>query len=170
MIKLREIKHEDLLRQVHYDPLTGVFTRLVATAFTPAGTRMDKMGKNFPYPRVFLGSWVFRAHRLAWFYMTKEWPEIIDHIDRDVQNHKFANLRSVTNGQNLQNRLPRKNNPTGFAGVRRAGKKFVSSICLNYKQTKLGSFSTPEEAHAAYMNAKREFHPFYTHLPPVESA
>lgn len=47
---------------------------------------------------------------------------------------------------------------SGFKGVRKNGKRFVSNIRFNTKQIYLGSFDTPEEAHEAYKQKHIEFY------------
>lgn len=37
----------------------------------------------------------YLAHRLIYFMHYNEWPEIVDHIDRDKNNNKIENLRGV---------------------------------------------------------------------------
>jgi hypothetical protein len=45
------------------------------------------------------------AHRVAWFLMTGAWPEgVIDHVDGDRANNRWANLRDVTTKMNNANR------------------------------------------------------------------
>lgn len=97
------------------------------------------------------------AHRLAWLYMTGEWPrQEIDHIDGDRANNKWLNLRDVDHATNMQNRrVAQSNNVGGFLGVSRR----AESIHIAYVGTKyIGSFRTPEEAHAAYVQRKRAAH------------
>jgi hypothetical protein len=45
----------------------------------------------------------YSAARLAWFWMTGNWPERdIDHIDKDSLNDKWSNLRELTHKENCQ--------------------------------------------------------------------
>ena len=56
-----------------------------------------------------------------------------------------------------------KNNVTsGFLGVyfNKINNKFIAQITINRKGIYLGSFKTPELAYEAYINKKRELHPF----------
>ena len=47
----------------------------------------------------------FLAHRLAWFYMTGEWPsQQIDHINRVRLDNRWVNLREASNSLNQRNR------------------------------------------------------------------
>jgi len=57
-----------------------------------------------------------------------------------------------------------RNNKSGFLGViwNKKSKKWRSLIRINGKQTLLGDFATPEEAHKMYVLAKRKHHAFNT--------
>ena len=58
------------------------------------------------------------AHRLAWLYMTGEWPEQeIDHIDRNTGNNIFSNLREAEHHQNKANSKIREDNSSGHPGI-----------------------------------------------------
>lgn len=56
------------------------------------------------------------------------------------------------------------NKSSGLLGVcfDKKYNKYVASIKINYKTIGLGSFKTAQEAHEAYLKAKRELHPFGT--------
>jgi hypothetical protein len=113
------------------------------------------------YRRVMLRRRNRLAHRLAWFLVTGEWPKnTIDHINGNKSDNRWANLRDVAVQTNSQNeRRARRNNRSGFLGVRknRVG-MYVAAIGIDYGKRHLGSFKTPEEAHAAYIAAKRLHH------------
>ncbi len=99
---------------------------------------------------------MYKAHRLAWFYMTGEWPpDQIDHIDGDRDNNRLVNLRKATNAQNGANARLSKNNSSGFKGVSfdTSVGRWRASIRRNRQLHYLGFFNTPEEAHAAYASA-----------------
>lgn len=52
------------------------------------------------------------------------------------------------------------NSTSGFLGVhyKARNNKWAAQIQVNKKRKHLGLFDTPEEAHAAYLKAKRELH------------
>ena len=74
----------------------------------------------------------------------------IDHIDRNRQNNNFMNLRIVTSQENSFN--------TNAKGYIKKGKKFQAHIRINNKQIYLGYYDTEEEAHQAYLEAKKIYH------------
>ena len=90
------------------------------------------------------------VHRIVWQMHHGECPEFLDHIDCDPLNNKIENLRPATKQQNAMNRSMHKTNKCGIKGIYRHGKKFVASIGHNGVNKYLGSFSTPEQAGAAY--------------------
>lgn len=155
-----KLTQEALKAVLHYDPETGVFTRRVRTSnFIRVG---DVAGTRMPWGHLKLSvsGMEFLAHRLAILYMTGRMPtKAVDHIDGDPANNRFANLREVTDSVNMQNRKgAQKNNKTGLLGVQSNHKRFMARIKVDDKHIYLGTFDTPEEAHAAYMQAKRKMH------------
>jgi hypothetical protein len=60
----------------------------------------------------------YRAHRLAWLWMTGEWPPVeIDHIDCDPANNTWRNLRPASRSEGSQNRRVGRNSTTGIRGI-----------------------------------------------------
>ena len=103
---------------------------------------------------------LYTAHRLAWLYVHGQWPtHQLDHINGNRQDNRLCNLRPATNAENAQNRT-RKSNTSGFPGVRKTNSKWTAEIKVNYKPIRLGRFDSPEAAYAAYLEAKRKYHPF----------
>ena len=144
----------------------GLFTYLVAMSNGPRpGDIARKLNKD-GYVLITIRRWKWRAHRLAWLWMTGEHPEHdIDHRNTIRTDNRWENLRLDTDGQNLQNvRRPYANNTTGYLGVSydKARGLYVAGIRVNGRRRALGRYATPEEAHAAYLKAKRELHPFGT--------
>ena len=103
---------------------------------------------------------LYRAHVIAWFYMTAEYPTTdIDHVDGDRKNNCFSNLRLASRSQNISNSKKSVNNTSGYKGVcfsKRDG-KFVAQIKCNKKRYHLGYYNNPEEAHTAYCEAAKKF-------------
>lgn len=150
----------DLLRKlVIYDPKTGAFTaRVRLNQRIPAGWPLGYPKDGYLYVRL-LGRH-YRLHRLAWLYMTGEWPSIlIDHFDSDGTNNRWRNLRPGNWSTNAQNqRKAHANSKTGVLGVCADGEKWRAQITVNKKKIYLGAFDTTTEAHEAYLAAKRKLH------------
>lgn len=145
-----------------YDPLTGIFTRIVgrggAKAGDVAGTVMDD-----GYIQICIDSRCYAAHRLAWLYMTGKWPtEQIDHWDTDHGNNRFANLRDVSDGVNKQNirKAPAGKKYSELLGAQwcKQRQKWKSSIRVEGRIKHIGFFETDAAASEAYVAAKRLFH------------
>lgn len=100
---------------------------------------------------------IYRAS-IVWALHTGEWRIGLDHEKRNTLDDRFEKLRIVTPSQNAANSKTRSNNKSGFKGVsfhKRTG-RWISFIRSNSKHLYLGLFDTPEEAHAAYMEAAKE--------------
>jgi hypothetical protein len=148
-----------------YDAITGVFT------WRPdrQGVRRNRRGvvaggvDSYGYVRIKVDGSRIGAHRLAWMHVHGAPPaDQIDHIDGNRTNNAIANLRDVPAVVNRQNiRLPKAGNKTGLLGVcapKYEGCRYLAMICHNGKKIRLGYFDTPEQAHSAYIAAKREYH------------
>jgi hypothetical protein len=151
---------ERLMSVLRYDAVTGVFTWLVGgrtrVGGSAAGT-VDKKG----YVVIQIDRRLYKAHRLAWFYMRGVWPpDQIDHRDGNKKHNALTNLRVASNSINQQNvRQPYKNNKCGVLGVHICGNgRYRAQVKLAGKTLHLGRFSTAEDAHEAYVLAKRRLH------------
>lgn len=143
----------------NYDPVKGIFIRRKSVSKTKEGDIAGHDdGKG--YVQFMIDKKKYRAHRLAWLYMTGDHPKgEIDHINGIHNDNRFENLRDVIPSVNMQNqRNPRVTNKLGIQGVIRCGKKYLASISINGKTKRLGMFSTTHKAHEVYVQAKRQFH------------
>lgn len=152
------ISLERLKELLSYDPETGLFKWLPRPrirAGKVAGNRMEK-----GYIRIYVDGQSYQANILAWFYMTGAWPHAdVDHRDGNRANNRYLNLRDVSRSVNLENmRAAKSNSTTGLLGVKRCRDRFQSAIMVRGKSIHLGTYQTPELAHAAYLIAKRKFH------------
>ena len=93
----------------------------------------------------------YSAHRIIWAMYNGKLPPKhleIDHINRVRDDNRPANLRLVTPSANQRNTLSRTGLPKGVCVHKTTG-KYQASIRLH-----LGTFSTAEEADAAYKRAE----------------
>jgi hypothetical protein len=151
---------QDKLKELlHYDPETGVFTWRVSRSNVKAGTEAGFVHSN-GYRYIKFQRKDLLGHRLAFLYMTGAWPEHhIDHINGHPSDNRWCNLRPVDRSANMQNqRKAQSHNRSGFLGVYRNGSRWRAKIDLDGKRKHLGYYDTPEEAHEAYLKAKRELH------------
>ena len=100
------------------------------------------------------------AHRVLWAMRHRRWPvSTVDHRDRIRDRNGIGNLREATKAEQTQNASPKKNK-TGFPGVYVNYRKYSTGVTVGGRHYYLGSFDTPEAAHAAYLEAKTQHHPF----------
>ena len=157
----KKLPHAELLRVLSYNAHTGEFRwRVTLSNRNPKGS---VAGYNSPtHRRISIYGNAYPAHHIAIYYYSGIYPDLeVDHLDGNGFNNKIDNLRvagAMINAQNRRNAS--KNNKTGLLGVCKTtrGARFKSSIRANGKTYNLGQFATAEEAHAAYLKAKRELH------------
>jgi hypothetical protein len=112
------------------------------------------------YKRVKIDGFSYLVHRLIWLMVTGAWPKAdLDHINGIRTDNRFTNLREASRALNCQNqRRAQSDNRLGILGVWAYKKRFVAAITVNGKQRHLGVFDTAEQAHNAYVAAKRVLH------------
>jgi hypothetical protein len=162
---IEHITHAELLRLLHYDPESGIFTRKEQRGREQAGSVAGGLSA-YGYHSMVIDYRRYKNHRLAWFYVHGRWPQgDIDHINGDRSDNRIANLREVSRSVNLQNqRKANQRNKSGFLGValmsarKLSRRPYVATIKANGKLLHLGRFATAEEAHSAYLSKKRELH------------
>ncbi len=155
-----DLTAQRLREVVAYDEATGVFTSRIARGgrSKPVGSQLG-CKNSAGYDRIMIDGVSYLSHRLAWLYVTGEWPEAeIDHISGDQQDNRFANLRPASREENCRNtRLPR-HNRSGIKGVSSRKGKWVAMISAGGKQSYLGSFDDKAAAAAAYREAAGRLH------------
>jgi hypothetical protein len=160
------LTYERLREVLHYNPETGSFTWLVkrCKGKIQPGDTAGHVCKTHGYVFIRLDDVLHRAHRLAWLYMTGEWPKDgVDHWDRDRANNRWGNLRPATQAENGQNMKLRRDNKTGHKGVfwEEERQKWRASIVKDQRTHLLGRFESAEEAASAYAAAKASLHQFH---------
>lgn len=148
------LTQEELKRLLHYDPETGVFTRLIflsnrVNASSPVGC----VNKVNGYHMFSVKGKIRYAHRMAWLYVYGYLPEQhTDRINGDRTDNRICNLRLASSCQNIRNSKHRINNTSGFKGVSfdKARGKWTAHAMVDRKGVHLGRYGTSEEAAEAY--------------------
>ena len=155
---------EEARSRLNYDPATGRLTwkKLRNTL------RIGEEAKSLDvagYVQVNISGTLVKGHRLAWLLHYGAWPDgDIDHINGVRNDNRISNLRCVSPKVNCQNqRVGSRPSVTGLIGVHLQGrgsanKRYRAKIWVDGRQIHLGGYTTPDEAHAAYVLAKRKYH------------
>lgn len=141
-----KITQKELKRLVSYDPLTGLFTRIVNSGGRcKAGDIAGCISNG--YIRISISYKRILAHKLAWLYMEGYFPEHqIDHKNGIRNDNRWSNLRHVTRICNMQNMKMYDTNKSGFPGVSKHMNKWRSGVKINKKRVFLGLYDSPLEA------------------------
>lgn len=174
----------EVLRQLlRYEPDTGKLFWLARDAsmfeakggrYTPersasifnttyAGKEALTPSHNFGYRRGMIFQRKLYAHRVIWAIVTGSWPPAgmdVDHINGVPDDNRFKNLRIATRSENQRNRGVQVNNKSNLKGVCRCAdrEKWTAQIKTHGKSSHLGTFSTPLDAHRAYVSASPVHH------------
>ena len=147
---------------LHYDKETGLFTWLITVNNNSAvkGQFAGTLNIRSGYVFITVNGVKHRAHRLAWFFVHDEWPDVIDHINRVRNDNRIANLRSITKAENSLNKSIGTRNKTGVHGVsvcKQTG-KYRADIRVNNKRYNLGRFDSLFDAVSARKSAEIKLH------------
>lgn len=152
---------EDVRRIFNYDPETGEFRwRLSPNPKVVPGQVAGYVNKD-GRRRIGVNGRFYKAHRLAWLYVHGRWPsDMLDHVNGQPDDNRICNLREASRAENGMNRQRGKNNKSGYKGVHwhANNRSWRAQITACGRQRFLGSYSSAEEAHQAYVAAARELH------------
>ena len=153
-----------ILSLLAYDPETGVLTwkrkpnRRIKIG-SVAG-RVDGCG----YVNIKVDGKLHKAHRLAFLIVEGKFPaQRVDHINGDRADNRWNNIRHASPSENSQNIAgPTARNTSGYLGVTRGirGNGWIAQIVIDKSRHHLGTFKDPEDAHRAYIAAKKQLHKF----------
>lgn len=145
-----------------YDEFSGEFTWIARRGRIQPGTVAGKHIQGYRMIRI-NGKDHF-AHRLAFVCMTGRLPDgVVDHINGIRDDNRWVNLRDCSQRENLQNQrsATANNKSSRLLGVswRKRDAKWVAQIRSGGRAVHLGLFQSKEDAHSAYLKAKRLLHP-----------
>jgi hypothetical protein len=112
------LTQQRLRELLDYNPTTGIFSSRRAKSKLKIGGVAGATHRQ-GYTLIGVDGERFRGCRLAWLYMTGEWPDQhIDHINGDPTDDRWNNLRECSRSENMANAtLLRGNNTSGARGV-----------------------------------------------------
>jgi hypothetical protein len=149
---------EHLQETLRYDPETGEFWRRAGSVHTLGyvclGGHLKNGGEREAYQ--------VKAHRVAYFLMTGEWPPddvCIDHINGDRRDNRWVNLRPCSFKENGWNRRGcGEIKVRGVTKTRGKTPRFKAQIGTHPNVVVLGYFDTVEQASAAYQEAAKKLY------------
>jgi len=148
---------------VDYDSVSGSFTWRVNRQGSAKAGDIAGYVRADGYIRIKIKQHGIWAHRLAWAFTHGEMPSgSIDHINGNTSDNRIENLRNVDARTNSENeRKGRRRKLKGSllgAHWSETWKRWKSSITCSGVAKHIGWFDTEQEAHAAYVTAKRQLH------------
>lgn len=157
--RINTLSAADIRSLVYYDPKAGTFTWKQDRGRLAKAGEAAGMIRSSGYRQIKFGGKNYQAARVAWIYMTGEWPsEEIDHINGDPSDDRFSNLRPATRQQNCCNRVFTKTQ-SGVHGVRRhRNGTYDVRIAYDGKTYYLGTFATLADAIGARGDAQRRLY------------
>ena len=112
------------------------------------------------YKHICVGKKKMYLHRITYYAYNQDWDiydsskdNKIDHINNTPSDCNINNLRIVTARQNCYNQKTTK----GYDWCK-IMKKWRARIRIEGKETRLGYYSTEEEARESYLTAKLKYH------------
>jgi hypothetical protein len=160
------ITAERLRAVLRYEPETGFFQWIARPAPSAPVHVGERAGYLRPdgYLAVMIDGRSYKLHRLAWLYMTGEWPPAdIDHRNRVRDDNRWRNLRDATPKQNRENQSVGVRNRTGILGVSWSTRRSRWRAWLGHhgRYVHLGEHDTLIDAVAARLRGERGT---FTHL------
>lgn len=142
----------DMLHELFYYKDGKLFNRVnrgCSKEGTEAGYNVSR-----GYRQVGINGRRYSVHRIIYILHHGHIPNklVIDHIDRDPTNNHIDNLRAVTIKENRYN-----SNARG-CWYDKPSKKWRACIDVAEKRIYLGYYESEQEAHQAYLDAKKVYH------------
>lgn len=158
--KERLLTYNELKELLCYDPNTGEFYRKKKSCNGAIENKIIKIKPLRGYISIWVKSRRYRAHRLAWLYMYKQWPQNdIDHINHIRNDNRISNLRQATGQENSKNQSLMCLNTSGVSGVYwdNINQKWRVQININRKKKALGRFTDKFEAICVRLSANNKY-------------
>lgn len=153
------VTQEDLHKMFDYDDITG---NLIHRYTVQGGKQEGQIAgspHNCGYLQICIKRKKYLIHRLIWLYHYGQWPNQIDHINRNRSDNRIENLRECDYSQNHGNRSMQSNNTSGAKGVFYSKKDDAWFVYVAHKYK--GWFKNKQDAIDCYdKHAKEHFGQF----------
>jgi len=162
---MKELSRERVNELFYYDLMEGKLYWKQPSKYhkdltnKEAGVRQASRGGKF-YWVIQIDGVKYRRGRLIFFIIYGRLPyPCLDHINGNSLDDRMANIREATVMQNCWNHKAynrRIKLPLGVRNVKSGN--YEARISCNGKQIHLGCYPTPKEAHAVYMEKRKELY------------
>ena len=123
-----------------------------------------RLHRDMGYQHISIDGNEYRAHHLAFLYMTGRWPKTeVDHINHNPLDNRWSNLREAARPENCWNQRIRSDNTSGFKGVQRHGQRWRAIIQTAGVRHYLGTFDDPQTAAIFYATWAQHHFREYAH-------
>lgn len=149
----------ELKRLLDYNPATGNFHWKVSRGCRKPGDKLNPRSDG--YVCVKLYGIHYKAHNLAWWIVTGEYPkDLVDHKNCNQSDNRFDNLRQATRKGNSDNASLRSDNKSGVKGVswKASHGRWCAQCSHNGKVHHLGLFDDLEKAKEVVMKFREQMH------------
>ena len=151
---------EEITEWLNYNPETGIFTR------KKKNNRKQIIGEEVGSRRAdgYLVTHInkkrYYLHRIAYFLLTGDQPEMVDHINGNTTDNRAINLRAASCIQNAYNMRKGRRNHSGHKNVywNSSSKKWNVKMNANKKYYWGGSFSSLDSAIVACEKLRIKLH------------
>ena len=148
--------------RLKYDPDSGKLFWAGDNKYHPRLQGKQAGARKNGYIVIKLSGSAYKAHRIAWYLMTGEQPEMIDHINGDGEDNRFHNLRQVNYLSNMKNHGKKVSGSGLPCGVRSTTSgRYQARLTVDYRVLHLGCYACPQEAEAVYLNARSKHYGEY---------
>lgn len=115
---------------------------------------------GFRYKQVFYQGRSYQYSRLIFLMFHGYIPECVTYRDKNTLNTCIENLMAASRSQVACYSGIKRNNKTGYKGVKydKKSQVYVATIGKNGKNYHLGQFNNPEEAYQVYCKAAKKLH------------
>ena len=144
-----------LIRKVAVGGPAGQIGRAIGSVTTGGAERPDKK-----YLSTKISGKHYCVHKLVYLWHYGQWPEQVDHVNKDSLDNRVENIRVADSCENMQNRGLFKNNKSGAKGVvwHKRISKWQVYVGVRRAIKHIGYFDDFELAELVAHEARQKFH------------